>query len=64
MYKYLLDVIKNMEGNVITIGIDDKLINGFKKNKKVNLEAKKGFEPLIRELQSRALTRLGYFAIK
>ena len=37
MYKYLLDVIKNMEGNVITIGIDDKLINGFKKNKKVNV---------------------------
>lgn len=37
MFKYLLDVIKNMEGNVITIGIDDKLINGFKKNKKVNV---------------------------
>lgn len=36
MFKYLYDEIKNMEGNVLAIGIDDKLINAIKKNKKVN----------------------------
>ena len=35
MFKYLYDEIKNMEGNVLAIGIDDKLINAIKKNKKV-----------------------------
>ena len=36
MFKYLYEEIKKMEGNVLAIGIDDKLINAIKKNKKVN----------------------------
>ena len=36
MFKYLYDEIKNMEGNVLAIGIDDKLINAIKKNKNIN----------------------------
>ncbi len=36
MFKYLFDEIKKMEGNVLALGIDDKLINVLKKNKKVN----------------------------
>ena len=27
MFKYLFDEIKKMEGNVLALGIDDKLIN-------------------------------------
>ena len=37
MFKYLLDIIKNMQGNILTIGIDDKLLNGFNKNGCVNV---------------------------
>lgn len=37
MYKYLLDIIKKIEGNVIGIGIEDKLLDGFKRNNKVNV---------------------------
>lgn len=37
MYKYLLEIIKKMEGNVIGIGMDQKLLSGFNKNKKVNV---------------------------
>ena len=37
MFKYLIDIIKNLKGNVLTIGIDDKLLNGFNKNKSVNV---------------------------
>lgn len=37
MYKYLLEIIKKMEGNVIGVGIDDKLLSGFSKNNKVNV---------------------------
>ena len=37
MFKYLIDIIKNLKGNVLTIGIDDKLLNGFNKNKLVNV---------------------------
>ena len=36
MFKYLYDEIKNMKGNVLAIGIDDKLINAIKKNKNIN----------------------------
>ena len=36
MFKYLIEEIKKMEGNVIALGIDDKLINSLKKNKKIN----------------------------
>ena len=35
MFNYLIDEIKKMEGNVISIGIDDKLINYLKRNKKI-----------------------------
>ena len=37
MFKYLIDIIKKIEGNVLTIGIDDKLLIGFNKNDKVNV---------------------------
>lgn len=37
MFKYLLDKIKNMNGNVIAIGVDDKLINGLKRNDNINV---------------------------
>ncbi len=37
MYKYLLDIIKKIEGNVITVGIDYKLLDGFDRNDKVNV---------------------------
>ena len=37
MYKYLLELIKEMEGNIIGIGLDSKLLSGFNKNKKVNV---------------------------
>lgn len=37
MYKYLLDIIKKMEGNVIGVGIDSKLLDGFNKNNRVNV---------------------------
>lgn len=37
MYKYLLEIIKKIEGNVIGVGLDDKLLLGFSKNKKVNV---------------------------
>lgn len=37
MYKYLIEIIKKIEGNVIGIGLDDKLLAGFKSNNKVNV---------------------------
>ena len=37
VYKYLLELIKEMEGNIIGIGLDSKLLSGFNKNKKVNV---------------------------
>lgn len=37
MFKYLLDIIKNMHGNILTIGIDEKLLNGFNKKNNVNV---------------------------
>ena len=37
MYKYLLDIIKKLEGNVIGIGIEDKLLDGFNRNNRVNV---------------------------
>lgn len=37
MYNYLLGVIKNIEGNVIGIGLDYKLLDGFNKNNRVNV---------------------------
>lgn len=39
MYKSLEEIIKNLKGNVLTIGLDNKLINMFDKNNKVNLYA-------------------------
>lgn len=35
MYKYLLEIIKNLEGNIIGVGLDDMLLSGFNKNNKV-----------------------------
>lgn len=37
MYKYLLEIIKKIEGNVIGVGLDDKLLDGFNKNNRVNV---------------------------
>ena len=37
MYKHLFELIKKMEGNVIGIGLDYKLLDGFKNNNKVNV---------------------------
>ncbi len=37
MYKYLLDIFKKIEGNVICVGIDYKLLDGFKNNNHVNV---------------------------
>ena len=37
MYNYLLGIIKNIEGNVIGIGLDYKLLDGFNKNNRVNV---------------------------
>ena len=39
MFKALEEIIKKIEGNVLTIGIDNKLIEKFDKNNKVNLYA-------------------------
>jgi len=39
MFKTLEEIIKNIEGNVLVLGLDDKLLNKFKKNNKVNLYA-------------------------
>ena len=36
MFKYLIEEIKKMQGNVISIGIDDKLITAIKRNKKID----------------------------
>ena len=36
MFNYFYDEIKKMEGNVLALGIDDKLINALKRNKKIN----------------------------
>lgn len=37
MYKNLLEIIKKLEGNIIGIGLDDKLLSGFTKNNLVNV---------------------------
>ena len=37
MFNHLLSIIKEIKGNVLTIGIDDKLLNGFNKNNSVNV---------------------------
>ena len=37
MYKYLIDILKKIEGNVIGIGLDTKLLDGFKNNNRVNV---------------------------
>ena len=37
MYKYLIDIIKKIEGNVIGVGLDSILLNGFDKNNHVNV---------------------------
>ena len=37
MYKYLLDIIKKIEGNIIGVGLDPMLLDGFNKNKRVNV---------------------------
>jgi len=36
VFKYLIEEIKKMEGVIISIGVDDKLINALKRNKKIN----------------------------
>ena len=47
MYKYLLDIIKKIEGNVVCVGLDYKLLEGFNKNNHVSVytieKAKPGF---------------------
>ena len=37
MYKYLIDIIKKIEGNVIGVGLDSILLDGFDKNNHVNV---------------------------
>ena len=37
MYKYLLDIIKKIEGNIIGVGLDSILLDGFDKNNRVNV---------------------------
>ena len=37
MYNRLIELIKKTKGNVLTIGLDDKLISAFDKNNNVNL---------------------------
>ena len=37
MFNKLGEIIKKVEGNVLTIGLDDSLLDKFKKNNKVNL---------------------------
>lgn len=37
MFKYLTNEIKEMRGNVISIGVDDKLINALKRNSNINI---------------------------
>ena len=37
MFNRLEEIIKNVEGNVLVIGLDDKLLTKFEKNNKVNL---------------------------
>ena len=46
MYKSLLEIIKKIEGNILCVGLDDKLLEGFSKNNLVNVytiyQAKRG----------------------
>lgn len=37
MFKRLEEIIKNIDGNVLVIGLDDNLLSKFDKNNKVNL---------------------------
>lgn len=37
MFKHLFNIIKKLEGNVLTIGIDEQLLSEFNKNNKVNV---------------------------
>lgn len=37
MYKSLLEIIKKLKGNIIGIGLDDKLLSGFTGNNLVNV---------------------------
>ena len=39
MFNRLEEIIKKIEGNILVIGLDDKLIDKFDKNNKVNLYA-------------------------
>lgn len=39
MFNYLEDIIKKTNGNVLTICLDDKLMESFKNNNKINLYA-------------------------
>ena len=37
MFNYLADIAKKIQGNILTIGVDNKILEGFLKNKKVNV---------------------------
>ena len=37
MYKSLLEIIKKIKGNVLCVGVDDKLLDGFARNNLVNV---------------------------
>lgn len=39
MFNYLEDKIKNVKGNVLTVCLDNKLMDAFENNKKINLYA-------------------------
>lgn len=39
MFKKLEEIIKKTKGNVLVLGLDNKLLNAFEKNNKVNLYA-------------------------
>lgn len=59
MYKYLLDIIKKMEGNVIGVGIDSKLLDGFNKNNRVNVYTIDNAKPGIGISKSKRTTSSG-----
>ena len=37
MFKHLIEIVKNLKGEVLAIGVDDKILAGFKSNDSVNV---------------------------
>ena len=61
MYKYLLDIFKKIEGNVICVGIDYKLLDGFKNNNHVNVYTIDQAKPGISVSKRKKRTTSSYF---